>query len=76
MSPDEFRSRLKGLDLTIGGFAAVVGVHPTTASYWGRVRVRPGGRVQEFPRWVALLLDAWEDRDERDPLPTCPNEGE
>ena len=58
MAPEEFRSRLRGLGLTIGGFASLTGVNPTTAQYWGRDR--PGEGVRPFPAWVPLLLEAWE----------------
>ncbi len=57
MTAAEFRASLKALGLTIGAFAALVGVNVTTAGYWGRER--PGCGIQEFPAWVPLLLDAW-----------------
>jgi hypothetical protein len=58
MTAPEFRTRLKALGLTIGGFALLTGVNATTASYWGRDR--PGAGLQDFPGWVPLLLAGWE----------------
>jgi hypothetical protein len=58
MTAAEFRARLEARELTLAGFAALAGVNPTTASYWGRDR--PGAGPQAFPAWVPLLLAAWE----------------
>jgi hypothetical protein len=39
----------------ITGFARLTGIHRDTVANWGKFR---SGRLQEFPRWVPLLLDA------------------
>lgn len=58
MTPTDFRSRLRALNLTLAAFATMTGIHPTTVQYWGRDR--PGNGVRPFPPWVALLMGAWE----------------
>ena len=58
MTSDDFRARLKAIDLTIAGFAELTGQHPVTAANWGKPRSARG--VQEFPRWVPLLLTLLE----------------
>lgn len=57
MTPDQFRARLAALGLSVRQFAARTGVHYATAKGWGTER---GGRTQEIPTWVTLLLAAWE----------------
>jgi hypothetical protein len=58
VTPADFRARLKALGLTLGAFASLTGTNPVTVSYWGFQR--SGRGVQTFPKWVGLLLDAWE----------------
>lgn len=57
MTPQTFRHRLRSLGLTIRGFSAMTGVAYPTPSGWGTER---GGRIQEFPGWVPVLLDCLE----------------
>lgn len=57
MTPEAFRARLAALGLSLAQFAALTGVHRSTVSWWGKVRE---GSVTKFPRWVDLLLYAWE----------------
>lgn len=58
MNPAAFRHRLRALGLSLGRFADLAGVSPSTVANWGKVR--SGRGVQAFPLWVGLLLDAWE----------------
>lgn len=52
MNRAEFRLRLAVLELDVPGFAALTGVHHTTARNWGT--------HSPYPKWVDLLLTAWE----------------
>lgn len=52
MNRTDFRLRLAQLDLDVMGFAALTGVHHTTARNWGK--------FSPYPKWVDLLLTAWE----------------
>lgn len=58
---DEFRERLYGLRITIATFAEETGVDVGTVSRWGKARNGLPG-LQSFPKWVELLLVAWETR--------------
>ena len=58
MNPVAFRHRIRALRLSLGRFADLTGVSPSTAANWGKGR--SGRGVQAFPLWVGLLLDAWE----------------
>jgi hypothetical protein len=56
-----FRDRLAALGLSVRQFAALSGVHYSTALGWGTIRATGAGRaVQAFPTWVELLLREWE----------------
>ena len=57
MTAAVFRARLAALGLSVRQFAVRTGVNYATAKGWGTER---GGRTQDIPTWVALLLDAWE----------------
>ena len=63
MNKQEFRARLKALGLTITEFSILTGVERVTVSLWGGFRhqtPQPNETYREFPRWVTVLLDAWE----------------
>jgi hypothetical protein len=54
MNTPAFRSRLGILGLSVRRFAAMTGVQYETARHWGGTR---SGKLQEFPRWVPLMLE-------------------
>lgn len=54
MTPTTFRTRLRALGLTSQAFADMTGLSVSTVKGWGTER---GGRLQQFPGWVPVLLD-------------------
>jgi hypothetical protein len=62
VTPAEFHARRKSLGLTAEAFGRLTGVHVSTVLGWGKPR--SGRDVQPVPRWVPLLLDAWEAHPE------------
>lgn len=58
LTPDEFRAILDRWELTIDEFSYLTGYDRKTVTGWGKVRGARG--LQRFPRWVPLLLDAWD----------------
>jgi hypothetical protein len=58
MNKEEFRERLRALQLSITDFAVLVGRDRSIVSQWGGPA--SWGKNSEFPRWVFLILDAWE----------------
>jgi hypothetical protein len=58
MNKEEFRERLRKLQLTITDFAVLVGRDRSIAYQWGGPS--SWGTDLQFQKWVFLLLDAWE----------------
>lgn len=60
MTGDEFDSTLASFNLDRPTFAAITGQHPSTVYGWGGMRNIGGTRrLQDVPRWVPVLFDAW-----------------
>ena len=57
LSREEFKGYLEMFDLMPEEFAWLVGIDERTVRGWGGPR---NGRMQPYPLWVALLLEAWE----------------
>jgi hypothetical protein len=56
MTPTMFRFRLEVLEMSIYSFADTTGVDYGTATAWGSMQPE----AQGFPKWVDVLISAWE----------------
>lgn len=56
MTPAD-RAALRAIGLSGREFAALTGQHPNTVQGWGNGR--SGRGIQDTPRWVRLLIQAW-----------------
>jgi hypothetical protein len=66
ITADEFRARIRALGMSMGQFAELTSINPTTVSYYGRHR--PGDGPVAMPAWVPLLISAWEAAPHAIPL--------
>ena len=58
MNATEFDAALDELDLTRTGFSRLIGIDPSTATGWGKLR---NGLPSHIPAWVPFALTALKD---------------